>query len=936
MAVQGNEVELLGNGLQSASSVPGAFALNMIWREDAWQVRKGFGQVNQLTTTMSVNPNDGATPSTDWGYQEHLGSTLIVTDFDHEQIVSVFRADVTVSNIRGAAQFLSIYCVRIDDITARTTYEDVIYKHTSENNRDVIEMPFWHAIYESGYEKDYQDWVIASDANVFFQQYDDVLFFGSEDMGVYAYRPSVFKSNRHKFVDKLRMSYDGLGYGESSLITPSFAFPGIFSDGYAYFDRSTFSNPVDLAVIENRLVYASGRNLYFSDRNYPASIISLNTVDIGSEQSITGVVEHSDSLIVFTESETWLYRPSVGGALSSQGRLTQLSGNIGCLSSNAYATVDSTLMWIDKNGVYSMSGGFGITNISNDFSPLFTSFIKNPMTSYYVDNGWTSTTNQQPNTTVMFSSKGVNMTYSPSLRTILISMPEENVTLCYRDAKWSVWTTESVVHLDTSPATPVSDVGIQQNIKNPWYVAGQTALYLIGSLDVQSLVDSAKLQGGPTTPVNDSTRSSSYYLLQYGRGGGIDRSVEDEDNRLAEGKYVVRNNGTSVPSLFLLDKWVRLPYGYTFAASGTTVGEDDYVVAVPLKCMPVTQPGGNTWGSGVSDLDLHVYFDNENWEPIFRGATSTEIEFNLFNERAANGFGWGLTAPVAGSKEVQVYAGPAGAASQSGNYIKIHFTGTVTAGAFTNLNLTADRINNILWLPFRRKATKANLNQSGIIFTAGTTHSITDGGRGVASDCSLWAWEQMVIGNNDIRKEDSVAQPVDWAYKAVSVGLENESLKKARGLYVRMMSHGPGVAADYLFEQWVYGLCNTIVGTDIKEYMSQIIDYSGEGASAEAIQDRLNMSTIRTRIYTASGAHVDKTFGKAGVTFANPAAGSKSVGTYLIDDEEVETMATSDSAKGTSFSYMLFGHIQNRAQALYLDSIKAVFRKMGGRRRRGR
>ena len=85
MAVQGSEVELLGEGLQSASSVPGAFALNMIWREDAWQVRKGFGQVNQFTTTMSVNPNDGATPSTDWGYQEHLGSRLIVTDFGHEQ-----------------------------------------------------------------------------------------------------------------------------------------------------------------------------------------------------------------------------------------------------------------------------------------------------------------------------------------------------------------------------------------------------------------------------------------------------------------------------------------------------------------------------------------------------------------------------------------------------------------------------------------------------------------------------------------------------------------------------------------------------------------------------------------------------------------------------------------------------------------------------------
>ena len=897
MAVQGSEVELLGEGLQSASSVPGAFALNMIWREDAWQVRKGFGQVNQFTTTMSVNPNDGAAPSTDWGYQEHLGSRLIVTDFGHEQIVSLFKAKVTLTNIRGSGQFLSIYCVRIDDITARTTYEDVIYRHTSENDRNVVPMPYWHSVYESGYERDYQEWVVASDASVFFEQYNDTLFFGSKDVGVYAYRPAIFKSNRHKFVDKLRLSYDGLGYGESSIITPAFAFPGIFSDGFSYFDRSTFPNPVDLAV-----------------------------------------VEHSDSIIIFTEGETWLYRPSVGGALSSQGRLTQVSGNIGCLSSSAYVAVDNTLMWIDKNGVYSMSSGFSISNISDDFSPLFTSFLKNPMTSYYVDNGWTSTANQQPNNTILFNKSGVSMEYAPHLRAVLISMPGEDVALCYRDGKWSVWTTESVVHLDTSPATPVSDVGVQKNIENAWFVGGQTALYLIGSLDTQTLTDSSYIEGGSGSPVNDSTKCSSYYLLQYGRGGGIDRSVEDEDSRLAEGKYLSRyvSAPSNQPSLFLLDKWKKLPYGYTFSASGTVVGEDDYVVLVPLKCMPVTQSGGNQWTTGVSDFDLHMYFDNAHWEPVFRSGVSTEIEFVLFNERAANGFGWGLTAPAAGTKEVQVYAGPAGAASQAGNYIKIHFTGTVTSGAFTNLNLTADRLNNIMWLPFKRKSTQAANNYSGITFSSGATHTITDASRASVSDCSFWSWEQMTIGTGSARKDDSVAQPVDWAYKTAPAGLENESLKKARGLYVRMMSHGPGTAADYLFEQWVYGLCNTLVGTDIKEYMSQIIDYSGEGAPAKAIQDRLDMSTIRTRIYTASGAHVDKTFGKSGVTFASTGAGSKTTGTYLIDDEEVETMATSDSAKGTSFSYMLFGHIQNRAQAIYLDSIRAVFRNMGGRRRSGR
>jgi len=150
------------------------------------------------------------------------------------------------------------------------------------------------------------------------------------------------------------------------------------------------------------------------------------------------------------------------------------------------------------------------------------------------------------------------------------------------------------------------------------------------------------------------------------------------------------------------------------------------------------------------------------------------------------------------------------------------------------------------------------------------------------------------------------------------------------------MSHGAGIASDYLFEQWVYGLCNTLVGTDVKEYTSQIIDYSGTGASAEAIQDRLNKGTIRTRIYNTAQALVKKVFNTTGVTFADTNAANKTTGTYLIDDEEVETMATSDATKGMSFNYMLFGHIQNRAQAVHLDSVRAVFRNMGGRRRRGK
>jgi hypothetical protein len=79
---------------------------------------------------------------------------------------------------------------------------------------------------------------------------------------------------------------------------------------------------------------------------------------------------------------------------------------------------------------------------------------------------------------------------------------------------------------------------------------------------------------------------------------------------------------------------------------------------------------------------------------------------------------------------------------------------------------------------------------------------------------------------------------------------------------------------------------------------------------------------------------VQKVFGDSGVTYGNPAVAT--TGTLLIDDQEMDTMATSDNVRGQSFSYMLFGHMQDKAHGIVLDSIKAVFRLLGNRHRYGR
>ena len=161
--------------------------------------------------------------------------------------------------------------------------------------------------------------------------------------------------------------------------------------------------------------------------------------------------------------------------------------------------------------------------------------------------------------------------------------------------------------------------------------------------------------------------------------------------------------------------------------------------------------------------------------------------------------------------------------------------------------------------------------------------------------------------------------------------MDESSLLKARGLYARVMSHGPGASADYLEPSWTVGVFNTVVGSDRKGWMSQVVDYTGTETTEEAIQRVINHDTIRTRILSSASTLLNKTFGTALVQWG---ASGANTGSYLIDDEETAVIATSDSVKGQCFSYMLFGHIQNRAQALEIESVKAALRVLGGGRRR--
>ena len=141
-----------------------------------------------------------------------------------------------------------------------------------------------------------------------------------------------------------------------------------------------------------------------------------------------------------------------------------------------------------------------------------------------------------------------------------------------------------------------------------------------------------------------------------------------------------------------------------------------------------------------------------------------------------------------------------------------------------------------------------------------------------------------------------------------------------------MTSHGEGVLVN---QNYPYRLYNAAFGSDKKLYNDQVI------YSASEVVTLPRETSIRTRIQKADGEMADKTFnGEA--YYADPGVGQESVGNLLIDNQQVDEIAMSTSARGGSIGVMLFGFILNKAEAIRLYAAKMTYKVVGGARRRGR
>ena len=956
MATKAQEVQVLRDGIQANAPTPGSFALNMLHSNNCWQVREGFGQVTQFDTEMSAIFH-GYTNS-EWGFSKHLGSHLIKTGFGNLQMLSVFLAKVISSEAGGPnlasvySPLKDIYIASVYDLTTNERFEVPLYPHTSQtavsaSYRDSVSTTLGARTsvdvassglqdllpqYQTCKSESYESWVQAEDEFFYFKEFADVLYFGNSYTGTWAYLPASFNGTRKTFIDKFNLRDYAYPYGESSMITPVVLSPGINVDAYEYFRTADMPNAVDVAVVSGRMVYAEGNTVFFSDPFYPNAIVGDNYVDVPSEEGITAIAEHNSNLVIFTANETWLYQPSVGD-LASGGRITRVSDTVGCVGPNAKCRMGAALVWVDTSGVYQTTSGLNMSRLSDDVLPFFErEGMTNPLTSYFVDHGKADpSAREQPTTTLRFKPEGVKCTYVASMNMLSICVPDLSGALVLSNGKWSWWTFESMVAQSGGSAV----VGVSQNLPAPWVLNYQDDIFAVAGPDVQALTDEA-VNPVSGSDINFDVTSRSFFIMEYGRGGSIDRSVSDEDDRkiTGYGAYTpgAGTGATPLGGLYLHDP-IKVPVGYVFPSGVTTATTDDYILV--LFSIVLSQ------SMDVDTIEIDLAFDNTHWKPVFNHATNSTVDFLLPTERLASAAGWATSGSHLGKVQVFSDSGMT-TADQDGKFLKVKWDYVSTSGYqhAPHMNLNVLRDNRLIYVPFKRISAKADENTSGmgwsLLTTMGTTHfTVTDDTAGTTIRPGVNIFNRWSLATTSVRKEDSVAQPVDWAYKSTNVGLEGGNELKMRGLWANLLSHGTGT--DKLDSVWPYGTFNTLVGSDRKEWMTQVIDATPAQA---AVEQAVGTNTLRTRVQKADGALVDKVFQSGGtsIVWANKdVAGSATAdGTVLIGDEDTSDIAVSMSVKGQSFSVMNFGFIMNRAEKLWLEGVKAVFRVVGGRRRRGR
>jgi len=381
---------------------------------------------------------------------------------------------------------------------------------------------------------------------------------------------------------------------------------------------------------------------------------------------------------------------------------------------------------------------------------------------------------------------------------------------------------------------------------------------------------------------------------------------------------------------------------------------------VPVKIIPAKDDFDLITSAtfGINIVRVRFAFDNTHWQPIFIPGT-TNIDLQLPPERMSSRRAWttytcldstaAYAASVDGDVVSLVWDGVGGGAWE-GDAGGTHEPVAATSGG---MNVAPYRENILCYIPMKTRSgsypSTDGMSQMGITSDSGGLASI-DNNRATPASVILGAyiwqqWARFPRHREDIQGSilrTPIAQPVDWAYMGPDIALNSDTRVKLRGLAATMLSRGQGTD---VVNSWTQGLFNTMLAADLKSWMAQVVDYIGGVATfrrpvsitTDLYPTPRTDETIRDRIPEATPSQQAEFGGGVQWGTAIPFSTTFEADTCLIGDEEVDTIVTSNSVKGTSASAMLFGFMRNPAERLKFSSVKALFRVVAqNRRRKGR
>ena len=938
MKVQPQRIDILPKGGMDLRSPDGIKWMRNMFRLTSvspLEVRAGFGQRAQIDTSVTmpaVNSNNGTQ-----GYTKHLGSFLYRSRFGNRQILSLFAVNAGISDSTkadmtgtgGASKhYLTIHGVSVAvvfsvyDLTTNNHADYLVPFTTSEfadRSKEYLSL-FGH--FESHRGADSTGFRFESLNAVSFAQISDSVYFASPDIGTWVYRGIEVPNKRNRqricsdnpdpsiFAADTRTSNNNHnGFSEGSVVAPVVPTPGINGKNVVYLERGDMPRSVGMANLGGRIAYTANNVVWFSDVSQPSSVMAINFAAFEADGQTTAIGSFKNNLFVFTDIEVvgFTLRPANAAGSVVPGVVdvvrAETSKEAGCVSARSFCETPYGLCFISTWGVHLVANVNKIVTISDPITAHWMEGLLDPASEFYRNSGNAGASSNRQ-TPIRY--------YHEGEPTVTYSGVEDKIHICYDDhilcydfdsKAWGIW--------------PLG--GRDQNTTNAIsYLPSFSGLTMLSDLDGDYLISGFQ-DLNHTLNDNPYSENPSYVIAELGLGGGLDRSIENEDFRkFGEGHYVLlqpTNSFAGGTAPALMDRTT------TYAHNGWTLFVD-----------PVDE-----WfetGTGTTDRVKKKSYDVSFWRCESAPDPNSALSFSL---ELPSGAGWTYaTSEVATHAEAGTKANYTISLAATNRRLNV-VTPNLGAGGsrgpvrFPMVRFTisgnTDEVNDPIFTLYAAEATEPVSGTvyavRAIVWQASDRFRHTNQRWNAVSTVPATGGQKNATHSFDGASVHE--RPVQWAITTGMIGNNDGVRARLRGLRASLVTSGPDtpVSTDY------DGLYNAVVGTDYKMLAGQRQDNTDPYIANREIRKK---ESIRNRLNAGK-----RTFGSdSAASTAKWSTGTSATTDYLVDEVEVNEIAISTHGKGDSFMAMVYGTASSVASKLKVQKLVAILQTFKGNRRKGR